>query len=52
VEDARALRDALITKGWQQGKDLSYTEFENEAHSETAWAARFGAVLLYLYGSN
>jgi predicted alpha/beta superfamily hydrolase len=50
VEDARALRDALIAKGWSGELDLIYTEFENEPHSEPAWSARFGAVLLYLYG--
>jgi predicted alpha/beta superfamily hydrolase len=50
VEDARALRDALAAKGWREDVDLKYTEFEGEAHTEAAWAARFGAVLLYLFG--
>ena len=49
VEDARALRGTLLAKGWSEGQDLHYAEFENEPHSEAAWAARFGAVLLYLY---
>jgi predicted alpha/beta superfamily hydrolase len=50
VEDARALRDALLAKSWREGETLKYYEFEGAQHSEAAWAARFGAVLLYLYG--
>jgi predicted alpha/beta superfamily hydrolase len=46
VEDARLLRDTLIEKGWP---DLRYLEVEGAPHSETAWAARFGAVLEYLF---
>ena len=50
VEDARALREALLAKGWHEGEDLEYREFEGEGHNEAAWAARFGAVLLHLFG--
>jgi predicted alpha/beta superfamily hydrolase len=49
VEDARALRDALVAKGWSLGDDLSYHEIDGADHSERAWAARFGAVLAYLF---
>lgn len=49
LEDVRALRDALVEKGWREGDDLKYSEIEGAAHNEAAWAARFGAVLLYLF---
>jgi len=49
VEDTRALRDALVAKGWIPGNDLSYHEIAGADHSERAWAARFGAVLAYLF---
>jgi predicted alpha/beta superfamily hydrolase len=46
IEDARLLRDALLAKGW---RDLQYFEDEGATHSETAWAARFGSVLQFLF---
>ncbi len=49
VDDTRALRDALLAKGWISGDDLSYHEIAGADHSERAWAARFGAVLAYLF---
>lgn len=49
LEDLRILRAALIERGWQDGKDLSYHKIEGADHSERAWAARFGAVLGYLF---
>jgi predicted alpha/beta superfamily hydrolase len=49
VEDTRALRAALLNKGWIEGDDLSYHEIQGADHSERAWAARFGAVLSYLF---
>jgi len=49
IEDLRILRSALIERGWQEGQDLSYHEIEGHDHSERAWAARFGAVLAYLF---
>jgi predicted alpha/beta superfamily hydrolase len=51
VEDTRLLRDALIEGGWRLGPDLEYREIEGAVHSETAWAARFGSVLAYLFGT-
>jgi predicted alpha/beta superfamily hydrolase len=50
VEEARLLRDALIEGGWRMGSDLAYEEIDGAVHSETAWAARFGSVLSYLFG--
>lgn len=49
VEDTRALRDELIDRGWKVGDDLRYEEIEGATHSEIAWAARFAAVLAWLF---
>ena len=48
-ERARELRDQLVAKDWQLNHDLQYTEVEGGDHSERAWAARFEAVLRFLY---
>lgn len=48
--DARALRDALVSRGWTLEQDLRYVEFAGASHNEAAWAARFDQVLLWLYG--
>jgi predicted alpha/beta superfamily hydrolase len=52
VEDARLLRDTLIEKGWTAGADLEYREFKGAGHSEAAWGARFGAVLVHFFRSS
>lgn len=49
IRDARALKAALVRKGWRVGGDLAYTEVEGAPHSEAAWAARVPDVLRYLY---
>jgi predicted alpha/beta superfamily hydrolase len=49
VRDARALRDALVRKGWREGVDLRYLEAERAPHDETAWAKRMPAVLEFLF---
>ena len=49
VEDTRVLREALLQKEWSEDLNLSYHEVEGADHSERAWAARFGAVLAYLF---
>ena len=49
LEDARLLREALIDKSWREGKNLEYHEIQGAPHSEAAWAARFGAVLAFLF---
>lgn len=49
IPDARALRNALVAKGWIEGQDLSYLEAEGGEHNEASWAARVGAVLAYLF---
>ena len=49
IADCRALREALLHKGWCEGENLRYVEIEGGTHSEGAWAARFGAVLAFLF---
>ena len=49
VPDTRALRDQLIRKGWQLGKDLYYHRVEGAEHNEGAWAQRVGPFLQFLY---
>jgi predicted alpha/beta superfamily hydrolase len=48
-ERTRGLRDRLIQKGWQPGKDLSYVEAEGSGHDEGAWAMRMEEVLRFLF---
>ncbi|MDQ6808576.1 MAG: alpha/beta hydrolase-fold protein [Verrucomicrobiota bacterium] len=48
-ERAAVLREKLIEKGWRLYDDLHFQEYEGADHSEGAWAARFDAVLRYLY---
>ncbi len=48
-ERAAVLRDRLVGKGWRLYDDLQYTEVSGGNHSEGAWAARFEAVLRFLY---
>lgn len=45
VADARRIRDALVAKGCE----LRYDEVQGAQHNETAWSARFGAVLEFLF---
>jgi len=49
VVDARLLEETLRKKGWKTGKDLSYFEAEGAEHNETAWAARVGPLLEFLF---
>ena len=49
LADARALRDALLAKGWVMDHDLRYVEAEGAQHNEQSWGARVGEVLKYLY---
>ena len=48
-ERARVLRDRLVRKGWELGKDLSYFEAEGGGHDEGAWARRMENVLRFLF---
>ncbi len=48
-EQAHALRDQLIEKGWRLDVDLTYLEAEGADHSEAAWATRVGPALRFLF---
>lgn len=45
----RALKEILLANGWKDNEDFAYYEIPNARHDETAWAARFDAVLKFLY---
>jgi len=45
----RALKEILLANGWQIGADFAYFEIPEARHEESAWAARFGEVLKFLY---
>ena len=49
LDDARLLKAALVGAGYVEGVDLHYAEFEGATHSETAWAARVGPILKWLF---
>jgi predicted alpha/beta superfamily hydrolase len=51
LRDVRALRDALIRKGWREGRDLRYVEVDGATHAEAAWGARVDQVLKFLFPS-
>jgi predicted alpha/beta superfamily hydrolase len=47
--DARALKSALVKKGWRLGEDLCYTEVEGGQHDEVAWSHRVAPMLQFLF---
>ena len=49
LPDVRALKMALVKKGWQLGEDLCYTEVEGAHHDEIAWAHRVAPMLKFLF---
>ena len=50
LDDARALRAALVARGWREGAGLHYEEVEGAVHDEGAWAARLDRILVFLLG--
>lgn len=50
INGSRALRNALIKKGWATDSELMYIEASKAPHNERAWAERFPDMLKYLYG--
>ncbi len=50
VRDTRAMRDALINKGFRLHDDLEYFEDEEGEHNEASWAKRVDKILLYFFG--
>ncbi len=49
VRNARALRDALMEKGWQLEHDLRFLEDEGAGHDEEAWGCRMRDALAFLF---
>lgn len=49
VRDADQLHEVLLKLGWNEGRDLRYLRAEGALHDESAWAARFGDVLRFLF---
>jgi enterochelin esterase-like enzyme len=47
--DTRKLRDALLQRGWQEGRELHYEEIQGGQHNEAAWALRVGPFLQFLF---
>ena len=48
MPDARRVRDALIARGWREGRDLQYVEEPYGRHNEGAWARRLPDALRFL----
>jgi enterochelin esterase-like enzyme len=49
LPDVRRLRDALLDKGWESGRDLHFEEIPGGQHNEASWAARVGPFLQFLF---
>jgi predicted alpha/beta superfamily hydrolase len=49
VENVKALRDALIAKGWELGRELRFVEDEGAEHNEKAWGYRMRDALKFLF---
>jgi predicted alpha/beta superfamily hydrolase len=51
VRRARQLAALLAAAGLHEGRDFRYLEVAGGEHNEAAWAARFGDVLRFLFGT-
>jgi predicted alpha/beta superfamily hydrolase len=49
VEEIRAMKMLLTTKGWKLGSNLAYTEAKNAPHSESAWSERLESAWTFLW---
>ena len=49
LPDVRALKKALLGKGWRLGEDLDYLEVEGGHHDEVAWSQRVAPMLKFLF---
>jgi predicted alpha/beta superfamily hydrolase len=49
VGNVRDLRDALLARGWESGKDLRFVEDEGAGHDEKAWGFRMRDALTFLF---
>ena len=48
-KDAEDLRDALVAKGWREGRDLAFYLDHGAKHNEAAWSGRMGEILTFLF---
>ena len=48
-KDARDLRDALVRKGWREGRDLAFYVDPGAKHNEAAWSGRIDSILTFLF---
>ncbi len=49
MKDAEDLRDALVAKGWRNGRDLAFYLDWGAKHNEAAWSGRLGPIFMYLF---
>ena len=49
IENATALSDLLVKKGWKPGRDLAFFVDKDAHHNEDAWAHRMPMILLFLF---
>lgn len=49
VKNVQDLRDALVAKGWELGKDLMFLEHHGASHDEKAWGYRMRDALRFLF---
>lgn len=49
IDELRALRQALVQKGFTEGKDLLVVEDDGARHNEAFWARRFPGALRFLF---
>lgn len=48
LANARRMRDLLLARGYQRGRDLMWVEEQGGMHNEAAWGRRFRAALPFL----
>jgi len=49
LKDSDALHNLLLHRGWIDGKDVMYLRVRGGTHDESAWAARVGPFLKFLF---
>jgi predicted alpha/beta superfamily hydrolase len=49
VDSTRSLHEALIEKGWKEGRDLEYAEANQHAHNPDAWTQYLDGLLPFLF---
>ena len=49
LRDTDQLHRMLLSFGWKENVDIRYLRVDGAAHDESAWAARFGDILRFLF---